>query len=269
MAKKQKLELTWVGKDERIKLEPRVLVDVPEKSYGNTKSENMLIFGDNLLSLKALEQDFAGKIKCIYIDPPYNTGSAFEQYDDGLEHSIWLSLIRSRFEILWNLLHPTAGTIWISIDDREMAYLKVMLDEICGRQCFVAANVWQKRYSRENREAIGDSHEYIIVYAKSRDNFKKIRTPLPMGDKQLKLFKNPDNDPNGRWQSVSLTAQGYRPNQMYGIVAPSGKTFYPPEGSCWKVIEANFKNELTEEKIYFGKNGNGVPSPSLQVIQKN
>jgi len=125
----------------------------------------MLVFGDNLLALKALEQEFTGRIKCIYIDPPYNTGSAFTHYDDGIEHSLWLSLMEARLQILWKLLSPN-GSLWISIDDDEMPYLRVLMDQVVGRDKFIAQNVWQKRYSRENREAIGDVHEYIIVYAK-------------------------------------------------------------------------------------------------------
>jgi adenine-specific DNA-methyltransferase len=159
----QKLELTWIGKGEEPKLEPRILIENPEYSYGDPNSSNMLIHGDNLLALKALEQDYTGKIKCVYIDPPYNTGSAFEHYDDGVEHSLWLKLINIRLKIIWKLLHAQEGSLWISIDDHEMSYLRVMLDEICGRERFIATNIWQKRYSRENREAIGDVHEYIIV----------------------------------------------------------------------------------------------------------
>ena len=144
MQKKQKLELTWIGKENRPKLEPRILIEDPEKSYhaGHKVREkdifdNILIHGDNLLALKALEQEFAGKVKCIYIDPPYNTGSAFEHYDDGLEHSIWLSLMQERLTILSKLLSDT-GSIWISIDDNEVAYLRVLMDEIFGRSNFIA-----------------------------------------------------------------------------------------------------------------------------------
>src|SRR3989339_550641 len=147
---KQKLELTWIGKDEELHLEPRILIEDSAKSYGDAKSENMLIHGDNLLALRALEQDFTGKIKCIYIDPPYNTGSAFEHYDDNLEHSTWLSLIRPRLEILKKLLHPTEGSLWISIDDDESHYLKVLCDEVFGRSNFVANVVWQKKYAATN-----------------------------------------------------------------------------------------------------------------------
>ena len=265
---KTKLELTWIGKHERIKLEPRILLEDPNKSYHASQKvtendifDNKLIFGDNLLALKALEQEYVGQIKCIYIDPPYNTGSAFEQYDDGVEHSIWLSLMKERLSILWGLLDPRSGSLWVSIDDREMPYLRILLDEICGRSQFIASNVWQKRYSRENRESIGDAHEYVIVYAKNKSDFKVTRNKLPLGDKQKKVYRNPNKDPRGLWRSVSLSAQGYRPNQMYEIVSPiTGKVHTPPAGSCWKVIEPKYKELLADNRIYFGKDGNAVPA---------
>ena len=179
----------------------------------------MLIHGDNLLALKALESKFAGQVKCIYIDPPYNTGSAFEHYDDNLEHSIWLNLMRPRLEILWNLLDDTVGSLWISIDDSEQAYMRVLCDELFGRHNFVAQNVWQKRYSRENREAIGDVHEYILVYAKDTVSFKEVRNLVPMTEEQAKVYKNPNNDPRGRWRPVPMTAQAGHatPDQFYEI----------------------------------------------------
>src|SRR5437588_3891734 len=152
MNKKQKLELTWIGKENRPRLEPRILLEDPQKSYHashrvteDDQFDNRLICGDNLLALKAIEQEFTGQIKCISIDPPYNTGSAFEHYDDGVEHSLWLTLMRSRLEILWRLLEPN-GSLWVSIDDTEMPYLRILLDELCGRSAFIACNVLQKRY---------------------------------------------------------------------------------------------------------------------------
>jgi adenine-specific DNA-methyltransferase len=142
--KKQKLELTWIGKDEQPRLEPRILIEDPERSFGDKNASNMLIYGDNLLALKALEQDFAGQIKCIYIDPPYNTGNAFEHYDDGLEHSIWLNLMKPRLDLLYRLLSPD-GVMFVNIDETEHAYLKVMLDEIFGRKYFIGDLIWKKR----------------------------------------------------------------------------------------------------------------------------
>jgi adenine-specific DNA-methyltransferase len=171
MNNKPKLELTWIGKDQRPKLEPRILIEDPEKSYGDKNTENMLIYGDNLLALKALEQDFTGKIKCIYIDPPYNTGNAFEYYDDGLEHSIWLSLMRPRLELLKNLLSEE-GKIFIQIDDEEQAYLRVLMDEIFGRQNFINTisvnmkNVAGASGGGEDKR-LKKNIEYIHIYAKN------------------------------------------------------------------------------------------------------
>ena len=244
-----KLELTWYGKDEPIRVEPRLLIEnaALSNTAADPDTENMLIHGDNLLALKALESKYAGQVKCIYIDPPYNTGSAFEHYDDNLEHSQWLQLIRPRLEILWRLLSEK-GSLWISIDDDERDYLKVLCDEVFGRQHFLVSIVWQKRYSRENRESIGDSHEYILIYVKDKEAFKATRNFLPLTEKQLKAYKNPDNDPRGAWQSVSLLAQGYRPNQMYEIIAPNGKVHTPPDGRCWAIIESEYKKHLLPEE---------------------
>jgi adenine-specific DNA-methyltransferase len=166
---KQKLELTWIGKGDEPKLEPRILIEQPELSYGDPSTGNMLIQGDNLLALKALEQDFAGKIKCIYIDPPYNTGSAFETYDDCLEHSIWLNLMRSRLSILWNLLDRSNGVLLISINDDECHYLKVLCDETFGRKSFVCSLVWNYEGNTDNQAKVINYHEYILVYSKTGD----------------------------------------------------------------------------------------------------
>lgn len=257
-----KLELTWYGKDEPIVVEPRILIEDATRSNcaADPDTENMLIHGDNLLALKALENKYAGRVKCIYIDPPYNTGSAFDYYEDNLEHSIWLNLIRPRLEILWNLLDKDTGSIWISIDDSEQAYMRVLCDELFGRPKFVAQIVWQKRYSRENREAIGDAHEYIIVYAKDPVQFKECRNLVPMSEEQAKVYKNPNNDPKGRWRGVPMTAQGYRPNQMYPITDPKGNVHYPPEGRCWSTLESEFRKLLAQGRIYFGKNNDSQPS---------
>lgn len=260
----QKLELTWYGKENEIKVEPRLLIE--NRSLSNTEkapnTENMLIHGDNLLALKALEAKYIGKVKCIYIDPPYNTGSAFEHYDDNLEHSIWLNLIRPRLKILWNMLREDDGSIWISIDDSEQAYMRVLCDELFGRNHFIAQNVWQKRYSRENRESIGDVHEYIIVYAKDPLNFKAIRNLVPMTKEQAKVYKNPNNDPKGRWRPVPMTAQaGHATSeQFYPITAPGGKVFTPPAGRCWSLSKATFEKLREEGRIYFGKDNNSQPN---------
>lgn len=166
----QRLELTWIGKGEEPEVEPRILLHDPTKDYGDPNTENMLIHGDNLLALKALEQEYSGQVKCIYIDPPYNTGAAFELYDDNLEHSIWLGLMRSRLEILRNLLSPE-GSIWIQIDDEEQAYLKVICDEIFGRDNFInmisvnMKNVAGASGGGEDKR-LKKNCEYILAYAK-------------------------------------------------------------------------------------------------------
>ena len=178
MAVKQKLELTWIGKEKRPKLEPLILLGDDARSYHAKHRvsegdvfDNRLIFGDNLLALKALEQEFTGKVKCVFIDPPYNTGSAFTHYDDGLEHSIWLGLMRDRLEIIKRLLADD-GSLWITIDDNEAHYLKVLCDEIFGRINFISSVVWQKKYAvKSDSEFISESHDYILMYAKNRASF--------------------------------------------------------------------------------------------------
>ena len=267
--KNQKLELTWIGKHKRPKLEARILLEDAEKSYhaatrrenAEFEFDNRLIYGDNLLALKALEQEFTGKVKCVFIDPPYNTGSAFTHYDDGLEHSIWLGLMRDRLEIIKRLLADD-GSLWITIDDNEAHYLKVLCDEIFGRGNFIASNVWQKRYSRENREAIGDSHDYILVYAMNPIGFKEQRNLVPMNEEQAKVYRNPNNDPRGRWRPIPMTAQaGHATSeQFYEIVTPTGAIHVPPVGRCWGISKATYERLLSEGRIYFGKNGNAQPN---------
>lgn len=260
---KQKLALTWIGKENRPKLEPRILLEDPSKTYhakhrvtDNDIFDNRLIFGDNLLALKALEQEFTGKVKCVFIDPPYNTGSAFEHYDDGVEHSIWLSLMRDRLEIIRKLL-SNDGSLWITIDDNEAHYLKVLCDEVFGRRSFIANAVWQKRTSRENRAAIGSSHDHLLIYTKSDPvSWKDTRQLLPANDEG---YANPDNDQRGPWRSIPFSAQGYRPNQMYKIKTPSGELIDPPKGRCWGATEPVFKNYLKDERVYFPNGGAGRP----------
>ena len=255
-----KLELTWYGKDEPILVEPRLLIEnaALSNTAADPDTENMLIHGDNLLALKALESKYAGQVKCIYIDPPYNAGSAFEHYDDNLEHSQWLQLIRPRLEILWRLLSEE-GSIWISIDDDEQAYMKVLCDELFGRNSFVASIIWQKRTSPDMRAIISDGHDYVLVYAKNRELFKAVRSKIPLTEDQATNYKNPDNDPRGPWASSDFTAQGWRPNQMYTIITPSGKVVTPPEGRCWRQLESVYKQLLEDNRFWFGADGAGVP----------
>ena len=266
MSKKQKLELTWIGKENRPKLEPRILLEDPAKSYhakhrvtDNDIFDNRLIFGDNLLALKALEGEFAGKVKCVFIDPPYNTGSAFTHYDDGVEHSIWLSLMRDRLEIIRRLLSED-GSLWITIDDNEAHYLKVLCDEIFGRVNFVANVVWQKRTSPDNRLRLGDAHDSILVFRKDKSG-KEIFNQLPVSDDRAKDFKNPDNDQRGAWASTDFTGMtGHAtPSQFYTIYSPSGVAHPPPAGRCWALAESTFKKLLADNRVWFGKDGKARP----------
>lgn len=253
----QKLELTWIGKGDEPKLEPRILIENPEYSYGDPNTENMLIHGDNLLALKALEQDYAGKVKCIYIDPPYNTGNAFEHYDDGLEHSQWLNLMTPRLRLLRNLLR-TDGSIWISIDDDECHYLKVLCDEVFGRQNFVSNVIWEKKYSPQNdAKWLSDSHDHILVYAKNKEIWRPFM--LPRTEAQNKLYKNPDNDPRGPWMSDNLSVKTYSTSTDYEIITPSGKKFNPPASRCWSVSKEKYHELVSDNRIWFGKDGNGMP----------
>ena len=258
MSNKQKLELTWIGKDEELNLEPRILIEDPTKSYGDPKSENMLIHGDNLLALKALEQDFAGKIKCIYIDPPYNTGSAFEHYDDNLEHSIWLSLMRPRLQILKNLLDTKQGTIWISIDDNECHYLKVLCDEIFGRSNFVATVIWEKKHTRSNDARwLSDNHDFVLCYANNKIEWE--RNLLPRTDEDSSNYTNIDNDPRGIWASGPCHAKTPNPKDIYPVTIPSGRVLMPPPGTSWRFSKDRFAQLIEDNRIYFGESGNNVP----------
>ena len=256
--KKQKLELTWIGKDKQPVLEPRILIEDPEKSYGDKTAENMLIFGDNLLALKALEQDFAGKIKCACIDPPYNTGNAFDHYDDGLEHSLWLSLIKPRIELLHKLLRND-GTLWICIDDDECHYLKVLCDEIFGRKNFVNNVIWEKKYSPQNdAKWLSDSHDHILVYAKNKEIWRP--NLLPRTEKMDSRYKNPDGDPRGPWKAADFSVKTYSESSDYPITLPSGRVVNPPESRCWVTSKEKFEDLVKDKRIWFGKTGNNVPA---------
>ena len=256
MNKTGKLELTWIGKYDTKRIEPRILVEDKDKSYGDISSSNMLIHGDNLIALQALQQKYAGCVKCIYIDPPYNTGTAFEQYDDGLEHSIWLSIMRQRLLLLQNLLSDD-GSIWISIDDDEGHYLKVLCDEIFGRNNFIATCIWQKKHTRANdAKWFSDNHDFILVYA----NNKELWHPnlLPRTEQSESGYSNPDNDPRGPWQSLPLQARsGTDPNFTHTF--SNGVVWSPPAGRFTAFSHESLDAMERDNRIWFGKNGKNVP----------
>ena len=275
--KLQRLELVWPGKNERVDVEPRILIEDVEKSYSADPKiqekinrqlfkqepeiaptfDNMLIHGDNLLALKALEAEYSGQIKCIYIDPPYNTGNAFEHYDDGYEHSIWLSLMRDRLEILKNLLADD-GSIWISLDDNEQAYCKVLCDEIFGRKNFVCNVIWQKKFSPQNdAKWLSDNHDFIIVYAKNKEIWRP--NLLPRSLDMDARYKNLDDDPRGAWTSGDMLRKDVQKSGLYSVTAPDGTVYNPPSGRSWRFPEYKYKELLADNKIWFGAKGNGVP----------
>jgi len=259
MTNNQKLELTWIGKEKRPKLEPRILIEDPDRSYGDRNTENMLIFGDNLLALKALEQDYAGQIKCIFIDPPYNTGSAFTHYDDGLEHSLWLTMMRDRLEILRRLLAED-GSIWITIDDNEAHYLKVLCDEVFGRGNFVTSIVWEKDQARHNDAVISGAHDQVLLYAKELSIWRRIRNLLPREEANSARYKNPDNDPRGPWlQGACSTAKSGTEKNRFSVTLPSGRLIKPPPGNYWRFAEETLRIAQKENRVYYGKNGDRLP----------
>lgn len=315
---KQRLELTWIGKENRSRLEPRILLEDPEKSYHakfrvkggshegtkNTKRagvsdsislrdfvppcenevgdifDNRLIHGDNLLALKALEQEFTGKVKCVFIDPPYNTGSAFSHYDDGVEHSLWLSLMRDRLVLLRALLSEN-GSIWITIDDNESHYLKVLCDEVFGRQNFVANVIWQKKSSSQsNAQWLSDSHDHVLVFAKNKEIWRPAK--LERTGEQNAIYKHSDEhdgiDASGKhfgrgpWFpgdfTISLTTgqrgkqfakTGTSPN-LYPIITPSGREVWPAKGRCWAYTKDSFERLKKENRVHFGKDGSSKPT---------
>lgn len=269
MTKRQRLELTWIGKDAKPKLEPRILLaDSSRSHHANHRMsdddlfDNKLIFGDNLLALKALEQELAGKVRCIFIDPPYNTGSAFSHYDDGLEHSIWLGLMRDRLDVIRRLLSEN-GSLWITIDDNEAHYLKVLCDEVFGRANFVANVVWQKKYAPANDALwLSDSHDHILVYAKNKEVWRPNK--LPRTQEQDDLYKNPDNDLRGAWMSDNYTCAknaDERPNLYYSIKNPNtGEEIWPKRTRVWAFDQSTHLKHVADRMIYWGKDGiNSTP----------
>lgn len=258
-----KLELTWVGKDEPVRIEPRLLIERPELSNTeqDPETQNMLIHGDNLLALKALESKYAGQVKCIYIDPPYNTGTAFEHYDDNLEHSQWLNLMRSRLELIRKLLSED-GSLWISIDDDEGHYLKILCDELFGRNNFISTVIWEKKFSPQNdAKWLSDSHDFLLVYAKNKNNWHP--NLLPRTADMNSRYKNPDNDPRGPWTSSDFTARTYSANTDYPITTPSGRVVTPTKSRSWISSREEFDRLVSDNRIWFGVKGNNVPRKKL------
>jgi adenine-specific DNA-methyltransferase len=266
-------KLDWLTRSEDEKTADhvpyRLLEAMPEHSYGDPNAENMLIQGDNLEALKALLPFYAGRVKCIFIDPPYNTRSAFEHYDDNLEHTQWLGMMFPRLELLRDLLTED-GSIWVTIDDNEAHYLKVIMDEVFGRKNFVANCIWQKKFSPQpNAVWLSDSHDHVLAYARNKTIWRP--NLLSRTSEANSRYANPDNDPRGIWTSgdlcISLTG-GQRGAQyartgisenLYTITAPSGRKIRPSPGTCWRVSAERFEELLLDNRIWFGANGSNVP----------
>lgn len=228
-------------------------------SVTQQKGTRKIIQGENLDVLDLLAKDYTDKVKCIYIDPPYNNGENYTHYDDSV-HEEWIVEIKKRLRKLKPLLTPD-GSIWISIDDSEVHYLKVAADEIFDRNNFVTTIIWQQRTTRENRKMFSNNHEYILVYAKNKPLFTKSINKLKGNGEQIARYKNPDNDERGPWQSVSLNVQAGHAvkSQFYELVSPYGKKHNPPKGRCWVYNKEKMNDLIKEGRIWFGHEGNGVP----------
>ncbi|MGN9097933.1 site-specific DNA-methyltransferase [Flintibacter porci] len=286
--------LEWIGKDKVVNHHQEVPYRVLERQYSydeagqhaeDNGSENMIIHGDNLEALKALLPRYEGKVKCIYIDPPYNTGNEKWVYNDNVNdpkikkwlgevvgkegedlsrHDKWLCMMYPRLKLLQRLLAED-GVIFISIDDTEFSYLRLICDEIFKN--FAEAIVWQKRTSPDARKKLSSGHEYVLIYTKNADQNLGLKL-LPLEGKDAEAYTNPDNDPRGPWISSPFTAPGYRPNQMYQITTPTGKTILPPKGRCWCNIEEVYQRLLSEGRMWFGADGNGVPRRKTYLSER-
>jgi adenine-specific DNA-methyltransferase len=282
-----RLELTWTNKHLRLLsdddggyrwvppsdyrvAEVRLLHDVD--TIGETRGDrsrakdNLLIRGDalnaltGLCELPELAREYVGKVKLAYLDPPFNTQQAFEHYDDALEHSVWLTMMRDRLLQIRKLLSPD-GSVWVHCDDSEQAYLKVMMDEVFGRNNFVASVIWQKSYTRENRTSVSTTHDYVLVFAKDQSLWR--RNLLPASKEQVARYSNPDDDPRGDWKPVPVHAKagpGRRSEEFYTITTPAGRQVDPPKGRCWAVTRPRFEELVEDGRVWFGVDGRATPA---------
>jgi len=241
----------------------------PSLSGGERDSGNYIVHGENTLVLARLAESAAGTVRAVYLDPPYNNGERYHHYNDALSHDAWLEQVVRRLRLIKTLLTDD-GSVWISIDDREVHYLKVAADAVFGRENFVSTIIWQQRTTRENRKVFSNNHEYLLVYAKEAKRFRETRNFLPATEAILDRYKNPDNDPRGSWQSVSASVQAGHAtaSQFYTLVAPNGRRHEPPKGRCWVYSKERMLQEIRENNIWFGKNGNNVPRIKRLMTKK-
>ena len=291
--------LNWIGKDKVVNHHLEVPFHVLERQYSfdaegrhaeDNGSENMIIHGDNLLALKSLLPKYEGKIKCIYIDPPYNTGNESWVYNDNVNdpqmqrwlhqvvgkegedlsrHDKWLCMMYPRLKLLQRLLAED-GVIFISIDDNEQANLKLICDEIFGQNSFITQVVWQKRTSPDARKILSSGHEYILIYCKNYEKRDTLFNKLELDEEDKKKFKNPDNDPRGAWVSTDCTAQAGHgtANQFYVLTTPMGRKIELPESLCWRYTQERMKEQISEGRIWFGKDGKGVPRKKTYLSER-
>ena len=254
--------LSWLTRDADIGASSRapwrLLEEAPELSGGAADARNMLIQGDNLEALKALLPYYANRVKCVYIDPPYNTRSAFAHYQDNLEHAKWLAMMWPRLELLRDLLAED-GSIWVSIDDNEAHYLKVVIDEVFGRKNFIDTIIWRKNYSpKSSTRHFSSDHDYILVFAKSADAFRP--NLMPRTERQNKAYRNPDDDPRGPWKTSDLSARNPYSLGIYGITTPGGRVIEgPPKGRYWVISEEKMQQFREDNRIWWGKDKNAIP----------
>ncbi|WP_366145935.1 site-specific DNA-methyltransferase [Acidovorax sp.] len=260
-------DLTSRNAPERSRTEPSVvdlgttrLVPVKRWSYGLSGTENCVVHGENIAAMACLGPSIGGRVKCAYMDPPYRTGERFTHYDDDAGHEEWLRDVAVRVKKVWELLAED-GSVWVSIDDNEVHYLKVAVDRLIGRDKFVTTVIWQQRTTRENRKAFSNNHEYLLVYAKNPRRFSQTRNGLTMTEDVRGRYVNHDDDPRGPWQSVSANVQAGHavPSQFYVITAPNGRKHTPPNGRCWVYNQQRMELEIAQGNVWFGKDGLGVP----------
>ena len=297
---RERYQFTWPGKREA-KLEARrpikkTMRPCPEKSKDWDTTENLYIEGDNLEALKIMRETYAGKVKLIYIDPPYNTGHDFVYDDDfsqtraeydaqsgdyneeggrlvanpesnGRFHSDWCSMMYPRLMLARDML-SVDGVIAISIDDNEQINMRKLCNEVFGESSFIAQAIWQKRTSPDMRKRFSTAHEYVLFYVRNSDHLKDAIGLLPLSEEDKKNYKNPDNDPRGPWVSSDYTAQGFRPNQMYAIKTPAGKIYTPPEGTCWKNVESEYLQQASEGRFWYGADGSGMPRRKTYLSER-
>lgn len=291
--------LNWAGKSDAFKVlqtpTTKTLIPAKDESINFDETENIFIEGENLEVLKVLQKSYFGKVKMIYIDPPYNTGNDSFIYPDkfsetkadyekrvgdkdedgymtkdgmfkknskenGQYHSNWLNMMMPRLYLAKNLLRQD-GVIFVSIDDNEVHNLRLLMNEIFGEENFVTQFIWEKRITRENRKVVSTRHDYIICYSKSTIDTERVLGLLPMDDDAISRYKNPDNDPRGNWTSVPAIAQAGHAtkSQFYTLKTPSGREVDPPSGSCWRYTQSKMNEAIADNRMWFGNDGNGVP----------